>query len=249
MMIETLKLLATFGVGAVSGFIGAMVGSGGLIIIPFLIFMGLPPTSAIATNRFGAVGLMFGAIPKYAQAGKIKWNKVWWMLPLAIIGGIVGSLTLLQIDEAILKIIIAALMIILLPLILLNKKIGIQNLEVSKTRLVAGYIAFFFLAIYAGFFGGGGGTLIIYLFMLFFGLSIIEASATGKIPWLVASLASLVVFGMHDVINIQHGTALFIGGLLGGYLGARTALQKGDAWIKKIFVIIVFVAAIKLIFF
>jgi uncharacterized protein len=54
-MMEAIRLSGTFLVGVLASFIGSMVGSGGLISIPFLILIGIPPHTAVATHRVGAV--------------------------------------------------------------------------------------------------------------------------------------------------------------------------------------------------
>ena len=59
--------IAIFFVGAFAAWFGAMVGGGGLVSIPFLIFMGLPPQVAIATNKFGGFGLLLGALARYIK--------------------------------------------------------------------------------------------------------------------------------------------------------------------------------------
>ena len=67
---RVITFLAAFLIGAVASFIGSMVGGGGLLSIPFLVFVGLPPQVAIATNKMGAIGLILGAIPKFWKAKK-----------------------------------------------------------------------------------------------------------------------------------------------------------------------------------
>ena len=97
---EIIKLVATFFVGVFASFIGSMVGSGGLISIPFLIFLGLPPHIAIATNRVGAFGLQLGALARFLKSKEIAWKYVGWFSVLALVAGQVGSRLLLQTDEA-----------------------------------------------------------------------------------------------------------------------------------------------------
>lgn len=83
--------------------------------------------------------------------------------------------------------------------------------------------------------------------MLFFGMSINRSSATNKIPGLLLSVSTLIVFVSHGIVNWVYGIDLFFGMLAGGYLGAHTALKKGDAWVKAVFVVVVVVSAVKLV--
>jgi uncharacterized protein len=64
-MAEIITLVAVLIIGLLAGLVDAIVGSGGLISIPFLIFTGLPAQVAIATDRLGIIGQNLGSIPKF----------------------------------------------------------------------------------------------------------------------------------------------------------------------------------------
>jgi uncharacterized membrane protein YfcA len=244
---EIIKLTATFFVGLFASFIGSMVGSGGLISIPFLIFLGLPPHIAIATNRVGAVGLQLGALARFMKSNEIAWKYTVWLSALALVAAQVGSRLLLQTDEALLKKIIVAIILLALPSIFLNRAIGVENKNVSGIRKAIGYVLVFLVFVYQAFFGGGAATQLVYVMMFFFGMTINRASATNKIPGLFLGLSTLFVFISHGIVNWTYGIDLFFGMVVGGYLGAHTALKKGNAWVKVLFAIIVVLSALKLL--
>ncbi len=248
-MPEIITLIAVFMIGIVASFIGSMVGSGGLISIPFLIFIGLPPQVAIATNRMGGVGLSLGAIPKFWKAKKILWKYVPIFALISIAGAYVGANILLSIDEALLNTIVAVILLLMLPLLLIKKEIGVKKKDVSKTKNAIGYVLYFLIMIFGGFFGGGAGTLVFYTLMFFFGFTIIEANATDIIPWFLLSIVALIVFAFKGIVDYGSGIALFLGMLIGGYLGAHTAIKKGNEWVKIIFIVVVVLSSIKLLFF
>ncbi len=244
---ETFKLIAAFLVGVFAAFIGSMVGSGGLISIPFLIFLGLPPQIAIATNRIGAVGLQIGALVRFLKSNEIDWRYVVRFGLLSLAGAQIGARLLLQADDAILRHIIVGFMLAMLPLLFFMKNLGIENKEVSAGRKAVGYVLLLLTYTWQAFFGGGAATIIFYVMMLFFGMSINRSSATNKIPGLLLSVSTLIVFVSHGIVNWVYGIDLFFGMLAGGYLGAHTALKKGDAWVKAVFVVVVVVSAVKLV--
>ena len=240
-------LILVFLVGVSASFIGAMVGSAGLINIPFLIFMGLPPHVAIATNKLGGVGLKLGAFTKYWKTNLIKWN---YFVPLTILGilaALVGAQILLWIDKDLLSRIVVVLLLLVLPVIFLKKEIGLKQRITTPFQKKLGYIFYFFAQVFSAFFGGGAGTFVIYTLMYFFGLTIIEAGATAMLPSLVSNLMAVVIFAFSGIINYKFGIVLFLGTVTGGRLGAMFALKKGNGWVKIIFVIIVLVLVIKMI--
>lgn len=244
---EAAKLLSAFFAGVFASFIGSMAGSGGLISIPFLIFLGLAPHVAIATHRAGAVGLQLGALVRFVKAKEIAWRYVVPLSVLALISAQLGSRLLLKTDESMLKDIIVAAMLTMLPVILIKRDIGLVKSEASASRKAVGYAAFFLVLIWQAYFGGAAATMIFYVMMVFFGMTINSANATVKLPGLLLGISTLLIFASHGIVNWAYGISLFSGMLVGGYLGAHTALRKGNAWVKVLFAVVVFLSAVIMI--
>lgn len=244
---DTSQLIATLLVGGFAGFIGAMVGSGGLITIPFLMFLGLPAHTAIATHKVGATGLKIGAITKFGKTDLIQWKYILPFCLISIVSAIVGANILLAIDKDLLSDIVVVLLLAVLPVLFLKKEIGVTLQTTSKLKQGTGYIFFFLAMVFSAFFGGGAATFVIYILMFFFGFTIIQSSATGMLPSLLLNIIALIIFAWNGIIDYPTGIALFIGMLLGGRLGALTAIKKGNAWVKALFALIVVVLVIKII--
>jgi len=85
--------------------------------------------------------------------------------------------------------------------------------------------------------------------LFFFRFTIIEANATGIIPWFVLSITSLVLFVSNGLVDYKNGVVLLIGMTIDGYVGAHTALKKGNAWIKQLFSLAVIVSRAQLLLF
>ncbi len=248
-MPELITIIAVFFIGVIAAFIGAIAGGGGLLSISFLIFVGLPPHVAIATNRLGALGMSISMVYKFSKAKVIEWKYVPWLSLLAIIGSYIGAKILLNVSEETLNFIVVMILVAFLPILLIKKKLGVKKINVSFTKNFLGYILYFFMAIFGGFFGGGSGTIFFFILMYFFGFTIIEANATDSIPWLLLSVSALVVFATNHIINYTLGTSIFLGMVVGGYLGAHTAIQKGNKWVKTFLIVIIIASIIKLLFF
>lgn len=248
-MPEIILFILVLVVGIASGFVGSMVGGGGLISIPFLIFLGFPPQIAIATDRMGVVGLSLGAIPKFWKEKRILWKYVPLFVAISLIGAYLGANILLSVDQKILSRLVGIILLAFLPLLFIKRDIGLRRIREAKSKKLVGYLIYFLIMIFAGFFGGGAGTLVFYTLMLFFGFTVIEASATGIVPWLPLSLLSLSIFALNGIVDYRNGIVLFVGMAVGGHLGASTAIKKGNRWIKNLFGIVVIISGIKLLFF
>jgi len=244
-----MDIVLVFLVGAFAAFYGAMVGGGGLITIPFLIFLGLPPQMAIATNKVGSLGLLTGAFLKYFKSGKIQWKVVVPFSVVGVLAGVVGANFMLSIDQDLLQKIIAIVILFILVLIVWKRKVGLEHKETSKTKVVFGYICYFFSMVWGAFFGGGFGILVSYTLVYLFGFTMIESAATSKIPSFFMGVTAVIVYVVNGVIHLPYALAIVVGMFLGGYVGASFAVKRGNKTVKFIFVVVVVVSSIKLLFF
>lgn len=242
------QVLLTAVIGIAAGFLGAIAGGGGLISIPFLLLLGLPTQVAIGTNKLGAVGLSLSAIYRYHRDKKIIWKYTAPLTLLALFGGVVGAQLLLEMSHGVVDIAVGVLMLALLPTLFLGDGVGLSRASVSWRKKVFGMLMYLILMLLGGFFGGSIGALTIYILIFSLGLPFIEANATDFIPWFFMSLSSLIVYAANGVVEYHIGVALFIGMLVGGYIGARTAVRKGNAWVRGVFIFVVIVSSLKLFF-
>ncbi len=246
---DMLGLLAFFVVGAVGGFFGATVGGGGMLVIPYLVFAGLPIEVAIATARFGDIGFAGMSAWKFSQAKQIMWKYVRPLAILSLAGALIGTVILLSTGKEDLKTVAAILLLVLLPFVLLNKKTGIVRREVSNASKALGSVVYFVLEAVTGFFAAGTGPLKYYTLMLGFGLTLTEAVATQMIPYLLLATMTTGVFAVLGLIDYAAGVVLILGSIAGGYLGARFAMAMSAVWLKRLFAGMVLIAVIKLLFF
>jgi uncharacterized membrane protein YfcA len=226
-----------------------MVGGGGLLSISFLIFLGLPPQVAVATNKFSAIGLKFTAFYRYWREEKILWSYVVPLCSIGFFGGLAGSLALVNISSELLLNLVGFFIVGLLPTIFIRPELGEENRNVSDRSKLTGYLGYSLVTVYAAFFGGGAGVLFNYIMIYFFGTTILESSATLKVPGIVITSTAIAVFAWSGVIDYFYGFIMLAGMSAGGYAGAHTAVEKGDKWVKYVFAAVVLASAVKLIFF
>jgi len=241
-----LKLIETFFIGTLASFIGAIAGGGGLISMPFLIFIGLPPQIALATNKFGGVGLSIGGLIKFIKEKKIVWEYAILLSISGVLGSIIGSNIFLSLSASFLQKLIGISLIVLVPTIFFKKDFGINDKDILWKRKVIGSFLYFLVAILASFLGGMGG-ITISIVILFFGLSIVKASATELFSYSIFSFLSVIIFAFNKIIDYRIGVVLFLGMMLGGYLGAHTAIKKGNKWTKTVFAIVIILSAFKIL--
>lgn len=247
---EILTPVAIFITGVAASFLAAATGGGGaLVAIPALIFLGLPPDQAIATDRFGAIGMGAASIYRFHRGKKIILKNLVPLTLLSIVGAYFGANLLIAIDKNILAKLIGILLLLILAITWAGKNFGLKNKSVSTTGQRIGYLIFFVVAVYGGSFGASVGTLSMYVLLYFFGYTFIEGNATEKVPGLFNIIIATAVFGSHGLIHFGYGVLLFAGMLTGGYLGAHTAIKAGNRFMRALLTLVVTIASIKLLFF
>ncbi len=91
---------------------------------------------------------------------------------------------------------------------------------------------------YDGFLGPGTGSFFVILLVGVLGYGFLEASAKAKIANLVTNLSAIIVFALHGSVLWALGLSMGAANLVGGLLGARTAIRRGNAFIRKVFLIV-----------
>lgn len=230
--------------GLASGFIGGIATGGGMLSIPGLMLIGVPSSSAIATNNLTIASSISSAY-RYNKHKKIQLRRVLPFLMISILGSLVGAHLLLHINERFMQKTFGIMCIGLAILFAFSKTA--KEHKRNKAKDLLGLLAMFLTDVFAGLFGGGGGFFMVYILSYFYEMGIMEANANAKIIGLAGTLAALLTFLHAGIINFNAGLPLMIGSAAGGYIGAHTAIKKGDARVKSIFLLIVIVSGTKLI--
>ncbi len=238
-------------IGFISAFVGSISGGAGLIAVPALLMLGVPPHISLGTSNFGDVGFKLGNILKFSQYKNlgVKWKDVLILTLIAVPATILGATLVVSINPAILSKLIGFVLIILLPLMFVNKDLGVKENRAKGARLIWSHIAFFITRVWVGFFSPGSGLIETYVKMKGYGYTILQGKAVTRIPHILAGIGGVIVFALSDFIDYRLSILMFIGMLIGGYVGTAFAIKKGDAWLKPILGIIILITAIKMIFF
>jgi len=241
--------ISLFLVGIITGFLNAMGGGGGLLMVPFMILSGFSPAMALGTARLAALGSWVITIKKFNQAGQVRWKELPFLATLAIVGGVIGTYLVIDIDEKYVYMIVGSAMMLIAPLMFFKKEFGIVAQEYSSQRKTLGYFIYFFVMIYGGFFGGGSSIMAVFTLVTFFGFRALESHATDIVAWIAMSIVSAAIFIYYDQVDYFHAVIILISMGIGGYAGAHLAIKKGDKWVKLSVCVLAFIMGIKLLFF
>lgn len=231
--------------------IGTMIGMAMVVLLPLMIFLGIPVHTAIATGRFSMLGVNIGNITIFSQNEKVQ-SKYFLVFAVAgAIGSLAGALFLVYVNEEVLKTIIGIFMIVISILILFEDYIKPKKIKHKATikHHILSALAGIFVGGYIGIIGGGGATIIILLLILIYGLSFHDALANQKAVTLPISIIAALVFIYQGLIDYTLGVPLLIVNFIGGLIGAGLVSKFKGLWLKRIIVPIVILMAVRLLFF
>ena len=248
-MLDPLILLSLMGVGLLAGFVDAVAGGGGLIGIPALLFVGLPPVAALATNKVqGACGTAMAVIT-YWRRGFVDIRALALSALFTLCGSVIGALVVKRLDVSILTTLvpIALIAIALYFLVAPNLSDTDKHARLPFARFVP--LLGFCLGFYDGIFGPGTGSFMTIGFVTLFGLGLTRATGHTKLLNLTSNVAALLVFIPSGDVLWPAAIAMAIGQLAGGYIGARTGIRYGAKLIRPLVVVVSIALALKLLFF
>jgi uncharacterized membrane protein YfcA len=233
-------MLLAAGVGFAVSIFSVTVGGTSLITVPLLIWLGVDPRTAVATNRFGILFLSSSGALTFARGMKIPRPRLVMIHAIPVVAGsTLGAAFIMSTPEKLIKIVIAVATIAISLLLVFKREVGITAFKgsISSKQLAASLIGIFPLAVYGGFFGGGFATLITYLFVFVLGFSFLEGAAATRLVSIFLTAAASIYLAYRGAIDFPLGLALAAGYVLGARLGARMAMKRGSRWVKALFII------------
>ena len=240
----TLTTLAFLGAAAfVAGWIDAVVGGGGLIQLPALL-VGLPgasPAQLLATNKFGSIfGTATSSITYYRRV-RPDLRTALPMAAVAYVGSIGGALIGLHIPKSAFNPIILVLLVLVGAYTILKPDLGKESIRRydGARHTVLAMLTGFVIGVYDGGLGPGTGSFLVFALVGLLGYSFLEASAKARLANWATNAAALCVFLPQGAVLWKVGLVMGGCNLLGGYVGARTAVARGTRFVRIFFIVVV----------
>ncbi len=221
------ELLILFGAGFLGGFINTIAGGGSFITFPALLFVGVPPISANATNTFAScAGYISGAcaLREHMRAQKQALPR---LILISLVGGITGAWLLLTTPESLFREAIPWLLLFATVLFIFGstinnmlKRLTSHHRHASAFGSLLLMLMLLGVSIYGGFFNAGLGIIILSYLALAGHTSINTMNGLKLLVSSVVSLIAIALFIYKDAIAWHEGSTVLLGTLLGGYIAA-----------------------------
>ncbi|QIQ20863.1 TSUP family transporter [Zophobihabitans entericus] len=237
-----------FCVAILAGFIDAIAGGGGLLTLPVLLAVGLPPAQALATNKLQSCGGSFSASLYFVQKRAVSLKEQRLSILLTFLGASAGTLLILFLQADFLRLLLPVLTICVGLYFLLTPTLGEKD---KHRRLSETHFAIFcamLIGFYDGFFGPGAGSFYALAYVTIAGFNLAKATAHAKVLNFTSNLAALLFFIVGGKVLWTVGLVMLTGQFIGARLGAKMVLSKGKKLIRPMLIIVSTIMSIKLIY-
>ena len=224
-----------FALGVVVAFINNIAGGASTLSLPVMILLGLSPTIANGTNRFGMLGGVFSSVLSLKRYGYLRMSIAKALLLPTLAGAFLGTLLAITIDDSHFQGLLAIVMVV----VAIMSSLGTDPLgkapETPPAKPgVKAFLGFMAVGFYGGFLQVGTGFIQIFALRKYSGLDLKQVNAIKN--YLTIWFLSLSSIGFFIAGKVIFGLAvcMALGGALGGYLGSKFQHKHDQIWIKRI---------------
>lgn len=226
-----------------AGFVDAVVGGGGLVQLPALL-LGLPgasPVQVLATNKLASICGTTASSATYYRRIRPDPRVFLPLMALAFVGSALGALVAFLIPRSAFDPIVLVVLVVVGAYVVARPEFGGDTaLRFTGHRhTLAAMLTGLSVGFYDGALGPGTGSFFVFILVGLLGYDFLEASAKARLANWATNLAALCVFVPQGQVLWKIGLLMGAANLVGGYLGARTAVARGSRFVRVFFIVVV----------
>ena len=226
-----------------AGFVDAIVGGGGLILLPtlFAVHPSALPATLFGTNKAAAIGGTAWACSQYARRVTMNWGTLAPAAVTALLASFAGAWLVTMVPATGLRKALPLVLLVVLLYTLWRKDLGrvhAPHLSPRREALRASAIGAG-IGFYDGFFGPGTGSFFVFLLVRGLGYDFLHASAGAKLLNTATNLAAIALFAAKGHVWWHVAAVMAVANVIGSLLGARLALRHGAGFVRGIFIAVV----------
>ena len=226
-----------------AGFVDAIVGGGGLILVPtlFATFPSAAPATLFGTNKGASVWGSIFAGWQYSRRVEIRWRALLPAVGLALVGSFLGAWLVTVISPEFLRKSLPVILLLILLYTLAKKELGNHHTPRfhGRSEMWATCTIGLVLGFYDGFFGPGTGSFLVFIFVRWLGYDFLNASASAKVLNIATNAAALVLFAAKGHVWWHLVLPMAVANIVGSLLGTRLAMKHGAGFVRGMFIAVV----------
>lgn len=242
--VDPLSLSTLLTAAALAGWVDAVVGGGGLLLLPALLVAapGVPVATALGTNKLAAIFGTATAAVTYARRTKLDWSVAGPSAGLAVLTAGLGAALAGAVPAGAYRPVVLVVLLSVAVFVLTRPRLGVVARPHRRTAArvgVAVAVAGLGIALYDGLIGPGTGTFLVVAFTALVGADFVHASAMAKVVNAGTNLGALVVFAATGHVWWLLGAAMAVCNVAGAAVGARMALRRGSGFVRVVLLVVV----------
>ncbi len=241
MLTSTIVILCV--VAFLAGFVDAIVGGGGLIQTPtaILLLPQFPVATVIGSLKIPSFSGTAFAAYHYLKKQKVNWQILGLMMCVAMVASFSGSQLLTIVSNGFMKPLLLVVLIIVAIYTYTKKNFGHHTSKQYsyKKQLLYGLSISGVIGFYDGFIGPGAGSFLVLAFVSIMGYDFLLASTNAKMVNLATNAGSIILFLIKGKIIWAIAIPMAICNAIGGIIGAKFAINKGNKFIRIFFLAVV----------
>lgn len=245
---EVLLLLVLAALAA--GFVDAVVGGGGLIQLPALVIAlpGAAPVQLLATNKISSICGTTASAATYYRRVRPDPGTFLPLMAAAFAGAAAGALVASSVPRSAFDPVVLVAMVVVGAVVLRRPDLGeVTALRLGRrSHLLAAAGTGLAVGFYDGVLGPGTGSFFVIALVGVLGYSFLEASAKARLANWATNLAALAVFVPQGAVLWKLGLMMGAANVVGGWVGARTAVRRGTGFVRVFFVVVVGAFAVRI---
>ena len=226
-----------------AGFVDAIVGGGGLILLPtlFAVHPSALPATLFGTNKAAAIGGTAWACSQYARRVTMNWGTLAPAAVTALLASFAGAWLVTMVPATGLRKALPLVLLVVLLYTLWRKDLGrVHAPHLSPRReALRGSAIGAGIGFYDGFFGPGTGSFFVFLFVRLLGYDFLNASASAKLLNCATNIAAIALFAAKGHVWWHFAVTLAVANIVGSLLGTHMALKHGTGFVRGIFIVVV----------
>jgi hypothetical protein len=230
-----------------AGWIDAIAGGGGMVTIPLLLSIGVPPQMVLGTNKLQASFGSYTAAQHFVRRDIVPLADALPGIVWTFAGSAAGTFAVQQIDPSALNIIIPFLLLGIALYMLFTPSLGAVA-SAARMRRLSFYALFgLLLGFYDGFFGPGVGSFWAIAFVLLVGFDLTHATGYTKVMNFTSNIISFVVFALGGQVLWLPGLVMAGGQIAGARIGSGMVITRGVKFIRPVFIAVVILTTLRLL--
>ncbi|MEO6972629.1 MAG: TSUP family transporter [Rhodoferax sp.] len=226
-----------------AGFVDAIVGGGGLVLVPalFAVYPSAPPATLLGVNKSASVWGTSIAAWQFSRRVHMPWHALGPAAVAGFAGSLAGAWIVTLLAPDFLRRALPFILLAVLLYTLAKKELGRHHTPrfSGRRETLAACTVGLTLGFYDGFFGPGSGSFLVFVFVRWLGYDFLSASASAKLINSATNIAALILFTLKGHVWWHFALALGTANVIGSLLGTRLALRHGAAFVRGVFIVVV----------